>query len=832
MRRKIVLSLLVLFLCSTSGAVLAVVHVRNTAATLSRLVTLHQVEQLRRHLIIAVQTAQSDLYTVHTALGHKADVITENVLRLEEAARRCSGCHHEPAIAGRLARAQALIEAYQGSLSYYITASANRERIERLQAEAARIGNDLLQSTEEMSLQASRHLERATGDATRRIARAQVILTATVLLTLLLGAAVAVHLIRAITRPIDALVGATRAISAGDLGYTLSLDDGTEFGELARNFNAMSGALRQGYAELRTQVEERRHAEEALRKSEERYALAARGANDGFWDWDLKANKVHYSVRWKSMLGYAEQEIGDDPQEWIRRVHPDDRAEVEARIAAHLSGGTPHYQSEHRILHADGTYLWVVCRGIAVRDESGRAYRIAGSQTDITARKRAEERLIYDAFHDALTGLPNRALFLDRLDHVLATTRRHREQLYAVLFLDLDRFKVINDSLGHLVGDHLLVAVGRRIGDGMRPSDTVARLGGDEFGVLLEEVRSPSEAARIAERIQEDLARSFHVDGHEIFVRASIGIAVRSERYERPEQVLRDADVAMYQAKTRGKGGYEIFDASMHGSVVERLKLEAKLRRAVEHGGEFVLHYQPVVELGTRVAVGVEALLRWNDPERGLVGPSDFVALAEESGMIVAIGEWVARTACGQVRSWRGIPALAGATLAINLSARQLQQPDAVDRLARVVLETGVDPWRIALEVTESAVLGDLESSAAKLRQLREMGMRVHVDDFGTGYSSLSYLHRLPVTAVKIDRSFVSRLGAPGESDELVRAILSIAESLDLETIAEGVEEQGQLQKLRELGCRFGQGYLFARPMEPAALSAWAAPQVTAPRAE
>ena len=299
-------------------------------------------------------------------------------------------------------------------------------------------------------------------------------------------------------------------------------------------------------------ITERKRSEEALHESEERYALAARGANDGLWDWDLRNNKIYFSYRWKSMLGYGDKEISNHPEEWLSRVHPDDRAEVEVRIAAHLSGRNPHFEGEFRIMHKDGTYRWMLNRGLAVRNVSGQAYRMAGSQTDITSRKTAEEQLVYDAFHDALTGLPNRALFMDRLQHVIATSQRRGDTFYAVLFLDMDRFKIINDSLGHLVGDQLLVVMGRKLTECLRPGDTVARLGGDEFAVLLEKIGELKDAVDVADRVHQTLSVPLLVKGHEVYAAVSIGIAMGSERYERPEQVLRDADIAMYQAKGRG----------------------------------------------------------------------------------------------------------------------------------------------------------------------------------------------------------------------------------------------------------------------------------------
>jgi diguanylate cyclase (GGDEF)-like protein len=697
MRRRIGLCLVVLVACAASGAIASAVHTRRTSVTMQRLLDLHKVEELRQHLIVSIQTAQSDLYTVNTPLGAEADAIAENVLRLEEAAARCSTCHHDPPVQARLDRMGRLIDDYEAALSYYITASADSERIMRLKLDAARLGGELLSTTEEMSVQASRSLDTLTVAAMHRVEQARVILFWTVVVTLLVGVADAVWLTRAITRPIEELVEATRAIASGDLGYTIETRDRTEFGELARHFNAMSAALAKGYAELEAQIRE---------------------------------------------------------------------------------------------------------------------------------RQRAEERLLHDAFHDALTGLPNRALFIDRLGLVLAGASRQPQPAFAVLFLDLDRFKVVNDSLGHLIGDRLLVDVGQRIAGCLRPSDTIARLGGDEFAVLLDPFRGARDAAQVAQRILDALARPFRIEGHEIFAKASIGIALGSDRYRAPEEVLRDADVAMYQAKAKGKGCFVVFDAEMHGSAVARLRLESDLRRAVEHGQEFLLHYQPIVDLRTRHVVSFEALIRWHPPGRELVHPSEFVPLAEESGMILPIGEWAIGAALAQLRTWRERhPQLSRTTVSVNVSAKQFAQPDLVARLERLLGETGVEPRHVAIEVTESAIMDDVAASAAKLGRLRDMGMHVHVDDFGTGYSSLSYLHRFPITALKIDRSFVTGLATHGESEELVRAIVSIAETLKFGVIAEGVEDEEQLARLVRLRCQLGQGYLFARPMDAAEVERWAMPR-------
>ncbi|MHB8909458.1 MAG: two-component system response regulator [Syntrophales bacterium] len=559
-------------------------------------------------------------------------------------------------------------------------------------------------------------------------------------------------------------------------------------------------------------ITERKRTEKALRQSEERYALASLAANDGLWDWDLVTNEAHFSTRWKLLLGLQEEEIGNSIEEWFNRIHSGDAEQLKVELNSHLEGLNSHFSFEHRMLHKDGNYRWMLSRGIAVRDETGKAYRMAGSQTDVSARKIAEERLLRDAFHDVLTGLPNRALFIDRLGNALRRTRRAPDYACAVLFLDLDRFKVINDSLSHTVGDSVLIEMARRLEKCTRPGDTIARLGGDEFVMLLEDIRDLESAKMVAERVQRAFAVPFQVDGSEIFSTASIGVALSSPDYAHAEDLLRDADITMYQAKALGRGRYEIFTPSMRQQAVALLRLETDLRTAVERN-ELRIHYQPIVTLDDRGIIGLEALLRWQHPHRGLMAPLDFIPLAEETGLIIPIGEWVLRTVCAQLRSWldEGVEPL---RMAVNISAVQLKHPGFADMVVAVVKETGIDAEYLDLEITETILMDQRKSTVDALLKLKSFGIHLSLDDFGTGYSSLNYLQSLPIDTLKIDRSFINKLASNGEQGKIIETILLLGGNLGIDVIAEGVETEEQRAKLQMVKCGKGQGFLFARPMD------------------
>jgi diguanylate cyclase (GGDEF)-like protein/PAS domain S-box-containing protein len=564
-------------------------------------------------------------------------------------------------------------------------------------------------------------------------------------------------------------------------------------------------------------ITERKRAERALRESEERYSLAVRGVNDGLWDWNIKTNELYYSPRWKSMLGWEGDGISSSPDEWFTRVHPDDRARIDAEIEAHLHGVTPYFQSEHRLRHRDGSYLWMLGRGLAVRDAEGSAYRMAGSLTDITARKRAEEQLLHDAFHDALTGLPNRALFLDRLGRAVERAKRLEHYMFAILYMDCDRFKSVNDSFGHATGDHLLAAMAQRLRLCLRSVDTVARLGGDEFVVLLEGIAGVQDAKQVAERIQSDLALPFSLDGHEVFTSTSMGIVLGGTRYQRAEEILRDADIAMYRAKALGKARYEMFDSALLNRTLTRLELENDMRTALDHH-EFQLYYQPIMSLRNNKLTGFEALARWQHPHRGLIAPAEFIPIAEETGFIIPLGNWVLQEACRKMRELQvRFPCEPPLAINVNLSARQFAQSDLPEQIARIIEETGLDPHTLRLEITESVIMEDTAAGGAALSRLESLGVEVQIDDFGTGYSSLSYLQQFPINTLKIDRSFISemsrRSNGDGSGSEIVQTIMTLARQLGLKVVAEGVETAEQLARLEALGCEYVQGYYFSRPL-------------------
>jgi diguanylate cyclase (GGDEF)-like protein/PAS domain S-box-containing protein len=559
----------------------------------------------------------------------------------------------------------------------------------------------------------------------------------------------------------------------------------------------------------REQVE--RHLTE-LRRSEGRFRNAfdhapigmALVAPDGRW---LMVNHSFCEI-----VGYSEQELLGAKFPII--THPDDLDRFLQQVSEVLEGTTPTNQIEKRYIDKEGDEIWATVSISILPAAQNELPHLIFQIQDISDRKRAEERLLHDAFHDALTGLPNRAFFVEQLQIALNGARRRPDRMFAVLFLDLDRFKIINDSIGHMCGDQLLIGIARRLRACLRPEDLIARLGGDEFTILLNDLTSVKDAIGVAERIQKQVSRSFNLSGYETFTTGSIGIALSNSSYDRPEDLLRDADTAMYQAKALGKAQHVIFDVAMHTRALNTLQLETDLRRAMDRK-EFFLQYQPIVSLSTGTLSGFEALVRWRHPERGMIPPADFISVAEETGLIVPIGQWVLSEACSQLRSWQ-LQAVSDAPLSIsvNLSSKQFAHPGLLEQIIQILVMTGLDPRALKLEITESVVMENVEAAAGMLERLRALGVELSIDDFGTGYSSLSYLHRLPIDTLKIDRSFVGRI-EESDNKEIVRTIVTLARTLGKGVVAEGVETREQLSLLRELNCDSAQGYLFSRPVDP-----------------
>ncbi len=492
-------------------------------------------------------------------------------------------------------------------------------------------------------------------------------------------------------------------------------------------------------------------------------------------------------------------------------IHPDFKAQFAELIRLRLNNIQETVRNEIKIITAEGEERWLFISSGTISFEA----QPAGLATafDITERKAMEEQLRYQAFHDKLTGLPNRALFIDRLEHVITRYKAHSNSFFAVLFLDLDRFKVLNDSLGHLIGDQLLIEIAQRLRNALPPQDTIARLGGDEFTVLLEDITDIQAATQIAQTIQKIIGQPLIVRGHEVFTTVSIGIAFSQPHYQQPDQVLRDADIAMYRAKSNGKARYEIFSTSMHVRASKLLTLEMDLRKAIDNE-EFQLYYQPIINLATNCLYGFEALIRWHHPQRGIIPPHEFVPLAEETGMIIPIGNWVLKEACQLLQQWQNSNStFSQLKISVNVSSKQITQSDLVHIISKTVHTTGIDASYLKLEITESMMMDNLGIMNSVLNQLRRYNIQFSIDDFGTGYSSLSCLHQFPIDTLKIDRSFIQKIGEQGENAEIVATIIALAQNLKLNIIAEGIESTSQLNHLKALGCQLGQGYFFATPM-------------------
>lgn len=562
-----------------------------------------------------------------------------------------------------------------------------------------------------------------------------------------------------------------------------------------------------------TDITERKQFENALQDSESKLRLALAGAQMGTWDLDLQSYEFSYSEQLKQLFELPANLDRFSYEHFVSIVHPKDRAIIHRAFVSAVEEDTDE-GVEFRILQKDGTVRWVWSKGQDQFDELGSPIRTIGVAMDITERKQVEKRLLHDALHDPLTSLPNRTLFMDRLEHAIHLAQRYNEFSFAVLFLDLDRFKIVNDSLGHVAGDRLLVAVAQKLQAQLRVGDTVARLGGDEFVILLENLHDPSDATRAADRIQQELTSPFNLKGHEVFTSVSIGIAFSHGVDEQPDSFLRNADIAMYRAKSMGKARYAIYSPGMHEQARSRLRLETDLRRAIERQ-ELQLDYQPIVLLETGKIVGFESLVRWRHPKQGLLSPTEFITVAEETGLIVPLGRWVLYEACRQLRQWQR-QFSTHLTVSVNISARQFGQSDLIEQVQQILEETQLNADSLKLEITESVLMDNAETATTMLLQLKALGVKLYMDDFGTGYSSLSYLHRFPVDALKIDRSFINSMGNADSDSEgvpIVQTIVTLAQNLGMDVIAEGIETPQQLAQLQKLKCTYGQGYFFSPPL-------------------
>jgi diguanylate cyclase (GGDEF)-like protein/PAS domain S-box-containing protein len=559
-------------------------------------------------------------------------------------------------------------------------------------------------------------------------------------------------------------------------------------------------------------LRDRKQAEEALRESEERYRLLAENMNDLVCLHELDGRYLYVSPSCETLLGYQYNElIGRTPYDFF---HPDDRDRIyqDAHQEAIVQKPIP---ITYRMRHKQGHYIWFETLTKPILNEQGQVMQLQTTSRDVTERIQVQKQLQYDALHDTLTGLPNRNLLMERLEFAIQRAKRAETDCYAVLFLDLDRFKVINDSLGHLAGDQLLVAIAQKLRSILRATDLAVRLGGDEFVILLEEVNSIQEVVRATERIFNELRSPLVIKDREVYITTSIGIVLGTPDYTQASDVLRDADIAMYRAKSRGKERYEIFDTDMHRQAFQRLHLENDLRLAIARQ-ELLLHYQPIVALDTGLLVGFEALIRWQHPQQGLKSPGDFVAIAEETGLITQLDYWAMRTACQQLVEWQHrFPCALAMKVNVNLSAQDLRHPHFLQEVDQILAETQINGSCLTLEITESMLIEDVEATIRLLEQIKERRIHISIDDFGTGYSSLSYLHRLPVDSLKVDRSFVNQMQIGRRNNQIVETIMALSHQLELDAIAEGIETQAQRERLQELGYRFGQGYLFSRPLTP-----------------
>lgn len=672
---------------------------------------------------------------------------------------------------------------------------------------------------------------------TRKLIFNSILFTA---LFIILGSYMTFFMTSKITSPLKKLAIITHEISEGKLDHDIIINTDDEIADLSRSFKHMLDHLKtsKGQVESRThelseanqqmlkEIAERKMAETSLSMTKTRLQYLLDSTPAVIYSCNPHGNYaiVFLSDNISKLLGYESNEFLEKSKIWIDYVHRDDLPRVLTEMPRIFESG--YHSHEYRFRHKNGKYIWILNEMKLMYDEEGNPSEIVGYWIDIGERKLLEEQLRYDAFHDGLTQLPNRALFIDHLEIEFGRASRRKNYVFALLFLDMDRFKNINDSLGHVTGDKLLIAIGQRLKKCIHSDDTIARLGGDEFAVLLADIRNVEDSKKIAERLLNELRFPFYVENQEIFISTSIGIVLKNRDHEKPAQMMRDADIAMYHAKSLGGASFVFFDKYMHIRAVTRLKMENDLRRAIEHN-EFFVNYQPISDVQTENIIGFEALLRWRHPEYGLVSPMDFIPIAEETGLIVPIGKWVLQESCIQMSKWQAqFPSETPLTISVNLSVKQFR-PKIIDEIASILKNTNLQAGSLKLEITESVLMEQTEIIEGVIKQLRDMNIHIHIDDFGTGYSSLNYLHKFDVSTLKIDRSFIKLIDSDVDSFELVKTIKSLAHNLNMSVIAEGVETTGQLEQLIKIKCDFVQGYLLSKPLDSKAAEAFLAEKRT-----
>lgn len=606
------------------------------------------------------------------------------------------------------------------------------------------------------------------------------------------------------------LLNGSRAIADGHFEHRLPVYGNDELSRLARHFNLMAATLQERVGELQDTADR-------LASSEDRYALAMQGANDGLWDWDIPGNTIYYSERFHEIAGNT-AELPDSPQQVLELLHPDDVKTYRQRMREHLQGASARFTCEHRIRLPDGSYRWVVTRGVARRGADGHAIRMAGSMGDVDMRKQAEQQLVHDALHDGLTGLPNRALFIEHVRRAIGQQRRDEDERFAVLAINLERFSLVNDSYGHATGDALLRAIAGHISASLRAGDIVARVGGDQFAVLLDGLKDSAEALRLAESLVELPAFTLPVTGQPLHPKCRIGVALGEVEYEDAGALLRDADNALHKARQAEDSPVAVFHASMHAQTLLTLQLETDLRHALRQRA-LIVHYQPIVTLPEQRLSSMEALVRWPHPTRGLLAPNVFIPLAEALDLVHDLGMQVLEQVCADLARWQR-EGYAPPPVSVNLSARQLSRPALATELLDAIARHGIAPTSIRIEVTESLFARPDGPAKSALQQLREAGITVLIDDFGTGFSALSYLHTIPCDTIKLDGSFVRSLTDDARLRAIVRRSIELVHDLGITVVAECIETEDQAKLLHEMRCDYGQGYLFSRPQPAEALLA------------